>query len=201
MSAVTVIDLLRHGEPQGGRKFRGAVDDPLSALGWEQMRAAVGDVHPWQVVVTSPLTRCAAFAEELAQQNACSLRVEPQFREISFGIWEGRAVAEVEEQHPQALGQFWRDPVAYPIPHGEPLPDFDQRIASAWEALLQQHSGQHLLLVTHGGVIRVLLRQLLDMPLQRIWRIEVPFASLKRIRVHGDALAEPYLVFHNGCPT
>ena len=198
MSAVTIIDLLRHGEPQGGRKFRGAVDDPLSALGWEQMRAAVGATRPWQVVISSPLMRCAAFAAELAEQSACPLHIDDGFREISFGIWEGRAVAEIEEQHPQELGQFWRDPVAYPIPEGEPVPAFDQRIAEAWASLLQRHCGQHLLVATHGGVIRVLLRQLLDMPLQRIWRIEVPFASLTRIRVHCDPLAEPYLVFHNG---
>ncbi len=66
---VTTVDLLRHGEPEGGNKYRGALDDPLSELGWAQMRAATGDRCPWQAIVSSPLRRCAAFARELANRH------------------------------------------------------------------------------------------------------------------------------------
>ena len=68
MNDFTIVDLLRHGEPEGGQMFRGAVDDPLSLRGWEQMRAAVGDCRDWNTVITSPLIRCAAFARELAER-------------------------------------------------------------------------------------------------------------------------------------
>jgi len=198
MNEFTVVDLLRHGEPDGGQKFRGAVDDPLSERGWEQMRTAVGDYRQWEAIISSPLIRCAAFAQELAERLDCPLHIIPAFTEISFGVWEGRSVAEVHETDPRALGQFWRDPVAYPIPDGEPVVDFDQRIGQAWEALLEEYRGRHVLLVTHGGVIRMVLRQLLDMPIRRIWRMEAPFASLTRMRVHRDPESEPHLVFHNG---
>ena len=50
MNDFTTVDLLRHGEPEGGKKFRGAVDDPLSPQGWAQMRTAVGDGRDWQVI-------------------------------------------------------------------------------------------------------------------------------------------------------
>ena len=50
----TVIDLLRHGEPLGGRRYRGQRDDPLSEQGWRQMRASVGGYREWQAVVSSP---------------------------------------------------------------------------------------------------------------------------------------------------
>jgi len=63
---------------------------------------------------------------------------------------------------------------------------------------LECYQGRHVLLVAHGGVIRMVLRQLLEMPVRRIWRIEAPFASLSRMRVHCDPGAEPHLVFHNG---
>ncbi len=198
MNDFTVVDLLRHGEPDGGQKFRGAVDDPLSPAGWEQMRVAVGDYGDWDAIITSPLIRCAAFAEELAERLERSLEIAPGFSEISFGVWEGRSVAEVHQNDPQALGQFWRDPVAYPIPGGEPIAEFDRRIAAAWQTLLERYHGRHVLLVAHGGTIRMVLRQLLEMPLQRVWRIEAPFASLTRIRVHCDPGSEPHLVFHNG---
>lgn len=199
MSGFTQIDLLRHGEPEGGQKFRGSVDDPLSTQGWEQMRAAVGAYQQWQAIISSPLVRCAAFAADLSAQLQIPLDVTPGFREIGFGDWEGRAVAEVHAQEPVALGRFWRDPLTYPIPGGEPLREFDQRISHAWTELLATYQGQDVLVVTHGGVIRVILRQFLDMPLQRIWRLQAPFASLTRLRFYDDPAAEPHLVFHNGC--
>lgn len=198
MSEFTVVDLLRHGEPEGGQKFRGAIDDPLSALGWRQMRATVGTCRDWEAVISSPLRRCAAFARELSEQLNRPLAIDSGFSELSFGIWEGRAVAEVSAAEPAALGRFWRDPVAHPIPQGEPVADFDRRVGRAWDELLRGYRGRHVLLVAHGGVIRMILRRLLEMPLHRIWRIEVPYAALSRIRQHCDPQAEPHLVFHNG---
>ena len=198
MSEFTVVDLLRHGEPEGGQKFRGAVDDPLSERGWGQMRAAVGDYRGWEAVISSPLVRCAAFARELAGHLDRPLEIAAGFSEVSFGVWESRAVADVNAAEPLALARFWRDPVAYPIPGGEPVADFDRRVGQAWELLLKRHRGRHVLLVAHGGVIRMILRRLLDMPLQRIWRLEVPYAAVSRIRRHRDPEAEPHLVFHNG---
>jgi alpha-ribazole phosphatase/probable phosphoglycerate mutase len=198
MSDFTTVDLLRHGEPEGGQKFRGAVDDPLSQRGWEQMRAVVGDYHDWHAIVSSPLIRCAAFAHELAERLNRPLEIVPEFIELSFGVWEGRSVAEVHAADPLALGRFWRDPVAYPIPNGEPVADFDRRVGQAWDALLERYWGRHVLLITHGGTIRMVLRRLLDMPVRRIWRIEVPFAAISRIRLHRDPDSEPHLVFHNG---
>lgn len=198
MSEFTVVDLLRHGEPEGGQKFRGAVDDPLSECGWRQMRAAVGDYRGWEAVISSPLIRCAAFARELAEHLDRPLEIAAGFSELSFGVWERRAVADVNASEPLALARFWRDPVAHPIPQGEPVADFDRRVGQAWETLLERYRGRHVLLVAHGGVIRMILRRLLDMPLRRIWRLEVPYAALSRVRQHDDPESEPHLVFHNG---
>ena len=198
MSDFTIVDLLRHGEPEGGQMFRGAIDDPLSSRGWEQMRAAVGDYRDWDAIITSPLRRCAAFARELAARLDRPLEIVDGFSEISFGVWEGRAVADVHATDPLAIARFWRDPVAHPIPGGEPVEAFDQRISRTWDELMQRHQGRHVLVVAHGGTIRMVLRRLLDMPVQRIWRFEVPFAALSRIRRHCDPEADPHLVFHNG---
>ena len=82
-----------------------------------------------------------------------------------------------------------------PSPNGEPVADFDRRVGQAWGALLERHHGRHVLLVVHGGTIRMVLRRLLDMPVRRIWRFEVPFACVSRIRLHRDPEAEPHLAF------
>lgn len=199
MSDFTTVDLLRHGEPEGGQKFRGAVDDPLSARGWDQMRTAVGDYRAWETIISSPLLRCAAFARLLAEQLRCPLEIDDGFRELSFGAWEGRSVADVHATEAVALARFWRDPVAHPIPGGEPVAVFAERVGWAWDALLERYRGRQILLVAHGGVIRMVLRHLLEAPVQRIWRIEVPFAAVSRIRRPIDPEAEAHLVFHNGC--
>jgi alpha-ribazole phosphatase/probable phosphoglycerate mutase len=198
MSDFTTVDLLRHGEPEGGQMFRGAVDDPLSPRGWEQMRAAVGDYRDWEAVISSPLIRCAAFARELAEHLNLPLEIVNEFSELSFGVWEGRSVADVHATDPLALARFWRDPIGCPIPGGEPVEAFDRRVGQAWETLLERYRGQHVLLIAHGGTIRMVLRRLLEMPVRRIWRIEVPFAAISRIRLHRDPEADPHLVFHNG---
>ena len=64
----TIIDFIRHGEPVGGRAYRGHnIDDPLSEKGWQQMRTAVADHCPWSQLISSPLLRCKDFANELAE--------------------------------------------------------------------------------------------------------------------------------------
>jgi alpha-ribazole phosphatase len=195
--AVTTIDLLRHGEPQGGVRYRGALDDPLSERGWAQMRAAVGQHCPWQTIVSSPLQRCAAFARSLAEQHALPLEIEPGLHEMRFGAWEGRTPTEIMATTPAALERFWRDPLTYPPPEGESLPDCKSRVVAAWQALLARHVGNHVLVVGHGGMIRLVLCHILEIPLQRLWRLEVPYATLSRIRIHGvSPTAEPLLVFH-----
>jgi alpha-ribazole phosphatase/probable phosphoglycerate mutase len=197
---VTTVDLMRHGEPVGGSKYRGQVDDPLSDKGWAQMRAAVADHCPWQAVVSSPLRRCAAFAAELAQRHALPLSLEERFKEIGFGVWEGRTKAEITAQNPDALERFYADPVRHRPPRAEPLSEFQQRIVAAWWDLLQAHAGGQVLLVAHAGVIRMLLSHVLAAPPERMFRIQVPNAAISRIRVDGEGReAAAHLLFHAGC--
>lgn len=197
--AVTIIDLLRHGEPEGGHRYRGRLDDPLSLRGWAQMRAVIGERCPWEVVISSPLRRCLAFAQELAARCRLRLEIEPDFREICFGVWEGCTPVDILADTPQALADFWRDPLSHPPPGGESLAACQTRVEAAWKALLERHAGRHVLLIGHGGVVRLVISHILAMSLNHIWRLEVPYASLSRIRVHGrGADAQPVLVFHSG---
>lgn len=194
----TIIDLLRHGEPVGGRRLRGSQDDPLSDEGWEQMRAAVGDNRPWQKIFSSPLKRCSAFAQELVGVNSTPYEEIPGFQEIRFGRWEGMSPEEIMDAFPGELEGYWRDPTTFSPPEGETLEGFVERVDNHWENLLAAHRGQHILLVCHGGVIRAILNQILEMPLRALWRIEVPYANVSRIRVthFNDYPATSNLVFH-----
>lgn len=197
---VSYVDLLRHGLPEGGTRYRGHRDDPLAAEGWAQMWAAVGEHSPWRRVISSPLSRCAAFARALAERHELPLAVEPRFKEISFGDWEGRHPAEVFETQAEAVRRYWQDPVAHTPPGGEPLTDFAARVTAGWDALVAEMGGEHVLVVAHGGVIRVILAHVLGMPLAGVLRLEVAHAALSRIRLQLDVngAPAPSLVFHGG---
>jgi alpha-ribazole phosphatase/probable phosphoglycerate mutase len=194
---ITTVDLLRHGEPEGGPKYRGSLDDPLSERGWTQLHAAVGLHPPWQGIVSSPLRRCAEFANVLAEQHGLSVQLEDGLREMSFGDWEGRTAADVMATDPQALGRFWQDPVGHPPPGGESLLAWAQRVTTAWQSLVAHYTGQHILVLGHGGMMRVVLCHLLEVPLKHIWRFEIPYATFSRIRIYGTGEdAKLALVFH-----
>lgn len=197
---VTTVDLLRHGECEGGHVYRGSLDLPLSETGWQQLRASTGDAVPWNRIVCSPLQRCARFAEELAGRHALPLEMRDAFREVHFGDWEGRAIADVWREQGSHVRQFFADPVKYAPPNGEPLVAFERRVLAGWQTLLENHRSEHVLLVAHGGTIRVLLAHVLAMPLTRIANLEVPYASASRICIHHSEGQPDFasLVFHNG---
>lgn len=199
LKLVTTLDLMRHGEPVGGRKYRGQLDDPLSEKGWAQMRQAVGEHCPWQAIVSSPLLRCADFARELAARHALPLEMDARLVELGFGAWEGCTAGELTEEDPEALARFRRDPIEYAPPGAEPLIGFRDRILEAWNDLLECHPGEQVLVIAHAGVIRMMVAHALDIPLQHIFRLQVPSAGITRLRVEsdGDDLF-PQLLFHAG---
>jgi alpha-ribazole phosphatase/probable phosphoglycerate mutase len=199
----TLIDIIRHGEPLGGKRYRGQIDDPLSDKGWQQMRDAVADYNPWQVIVTSPLVRCAAFAEELANRHDIPLEFEDRLKEIRWGQWEGSTPAELNSADPLTVARAMRDPLQHRPSDAEDINAFRQRIVDAWQDIAAKHRGKHVLIVAHAGVVRAVLTHLLQIPVENMFRIHVANASITRIQIdlHDD---EPFvkLLFHgNNLPS
>ncbi len=191
MEGIIHIDLLRHGETEGGPRFRGSTDDPLTDIGWDQMRSATNGEPHWDRVISSPLKRCAGFAREFAQQHSLPLTLEQRLSEIHFGAWEGRSAAELMEEDPDALVHFWADPEQHTPPDGEPLTQFQARVLTAWNSIIHAHTGERVLVVTHGGVIRVLLCQVQQRPVGRLLEIEVKHGALYSLRASIDAQENP----------
>jgi len=174
---MTRIALMRHGETLARARFCGETDLELSEHGWQQMRSAAA-ARPWTHIVTSPLRRCAAFALELAAQTRASHRIDPDLREMHFGSWEGRSAAELSESEPEALAAFWADPLHHPPPGGEALASLEARVVRAFARAVEEARNGDLLLVTHGGPIRVLCARRDAIPRERLLSIDVPHAAL-----------------------
>ena len=175
------LDLLRHGQTTAGSGFYGATDVPLSELGWQQMQQAVKDQH-WQQIVSSPLSRCLAFAEQLAEQMGAPLSVEPRLRELNFGDWEARTALHIMQADEQALGLFWQDPYAFTPPNAEPMHAFAARVDQAIDALAERFKDQSVLVVTHAGVMRYLLAKAQGLAPKQLLEVAVEHASLHSLK-------------------
>lgn len=183
----TLIDLIRHGEPEGGPMFRGHTDHPLSTDGWQQMHRAIRPQDEWDLIVSSPLLRCQSFARQLADNQGIPLHLDNRLQEISFGEWEGKTSEQIQAGWSDALNRFWSAPLQNPPPGGEPLQDFHARVMASWTHWQQELAGQKALIVCHGGVIRMILAEVMDIPLSSSFSaLTVPYACRSRLRLDAS---------------
>jgi len=183
------LDLLRHGETELGGGLRGSLDDALTDLGWQQMRSAVAELAleaPWDRIVSSPLQRCARFAEELALKLSLPLQLEAGIQELHFGNWEGIGTAQLMETDAEGLGRFWEDPYSFTPPNGEPVLAFASRVLGVIERLQQSCDGERILLISHGGVMRLLLAQARGLPREQLLQVVVGHGGLFGLAVEAD---------------
>lgn len=180
----TIIDLIRHGEPLGGRAFRGHnIDDALSEKGWEQMWQSIGDDCPWDAVVTSPLSRCHSFARALAEGNDIDVTIVDDLKEVGFGSWEGRTPDQIKADNLKEYEDFYKDPVNNRPPGAEILDSFIQRTTRAFESVCNEHEGQHVLIVAHAGVIRSIVAHTIHATPLGMYKIKIANAGISRIRI------------------
>lgn len=199
---------MRHGEPEGGDILRGRINPVLTDLGWQQMRMAASldssfmatsKTPPWDRVISSPLARCREFAKRaaIAAQTAC--HVEEKWQEIDYGDWDGMPMSRWRQEAAAQFREFREDITALCPPNGEAFMLFRARILAAWQQVSELQEANHVLVVTHGGVMRVVLPSVLGMPLNRSFPLHIPFACISRIKLTWtDGKLSASLIFHNG---
>jgi len=195
-----IIDLLRHGEVEAeGWAFRGSTDLALSEQGWEQLRGVGESLDEMDHIATSPLQRCRLFAEELASKQNTDLIQLDDMREMDFGDWENKSFDELNQLNSSLLNRFWGSPVGIQPPHGEAFDAFALRVIACWDTWVAEADlGTQRLLVAHGGVIRVLLAHIMDMPMHALWRLHLPYASWSRVSLCAGH--QPRVLFMNREP-
>lgn len=178
----TYIDIIRHGEPVGGKVFRGHTDHCLTEQGIEQFQQRIKRLgYRWQHVLSSPLSRCKQSALWLAQEQGVALQIEPNIAEIHFGEWENQAVATVMAR--EDISQLWQDPMNFCAPQGESTAALQLRTLEAWHGVLEKQQGKRVLMVTHGGVMRMLAQHLLELSPSAINKLSLPYAAVMSFKV------------------
>lgn len=179
------IDLVRHGPVVGPAALYGWTDVQL-----QQQAPACLDwlsAQSYQHILSSPLQRCLISAEAQAERLQLKLSIEPDLREMNFGLWDG-VPFDQQSQHWPAQQQFWQQPFAITPPQGESLAAFQQRALKAFE-LHSRYQQQQALWLVHGGVIRVLLATLLNIDLQQsnwLQQLSIAYGSVSRISRYNE---------------
>lgn len=182
---ITQVDLLRHGAVATPHLFCAPASEPLSSEGWSQLQHAT-EMGQWDVVITSPFRRCHDFAHMIKKRLGCEFVIEPRFQEMNFGDWVGLTQKELWQQDAKQLQKLWKQPRSFIAPNGESMDEFRTRVQAAWGDLIDVYQGQRVLLLTHGGVIRVLLAHNLDILYLKTLRFNVLHAHFTRFHVYED---------------
>ena len=190
---MTEIIIIRHGETEWNKtgRFQGHSDVPLSAEGRAQA-AMLGEnlaVDHVDAIYASDLTRAMETAAPLAQRFGLEVISDPQLRELNFGAWEGRNFNDVNAENPNAMKNFYTDPEQADIPESEPFPEFQRRIAGRVREIVAQERGKRIVIVSHGASIRILLADLLSMPIRSIWHLSQLNTAVNKIRFEDDGFA------------
>jgi alpha-ribazole phosphatase len=191
----TNVWLIRHAEPEAQARNRcyGKLDVALSSEGLRQAGAVAETLReqPFTRIYTSPRRRCVQAAEILALRSACPVESSAEFVEMDFGEFEGCSYNEIAESHPEIYRQWMENPTEVRFPGGECFEDVWARVTQAAALLRQRHSGETIGVVSHGGPIRVLIAEALDMPRANIFRLAQGYAAMNLIRYfENSALVE-----------
>jgi probable phosphoglycerate mutase len=186
---MTRFSFVRHGQTDWNRwmRFQGQADPPLNATGMDQAtrlaRRLLAQEPPPDLLISSDLQRARQTAQPLVDGWGCPLQLDAGFREQSFGCLEGLTAEQVQAQYPQ-LWQGWLTQAAdFALPDGgESLASFSARVLGRAKAWAQAQAADHIMVVTHGGVLDMLWRAAHRLPLDGLRQCEIPNTGINRLR-------------------
>jgi len=206
---LTTLILVRHGRTTLTESKRisgsGGADPELSEAGLAdaaavaQELARIGTSGPWAhlkpptAIVTSPIARTRGTAEVIGKALRLDPIVHDGIREISFGSWDGKTNDEARALDPQ-LFESWRGSWDVSPPGGESLRDFDDRVRTARNQILERFAGQTVVVVSHVMPIRGFIRSAFDADIAGYWRPQISPCSISILRLWGGEAAEVTVV-------
>ncbi len=175
-----IIDLIRHTTPKIESGICYGQSDLDLADSFEQEAQCVNKkaLPNYDTIVTSPLQRCKKLALRL---SGTELIEDARIMEYDFGDWESKPWSELTSPHAQA---WMNDFVDLAPPNGESLICMQRRVLHFWAELLDKKH-QHIAVVTHSGVLRIIHAHILETPLKAIFRLEIDYGDIVRVTHHS----------------
>ena len=165
----TVLILIRHGETLWNtqQRMQGSLDSDLTLKGEFQIKA-LGEWMkevPFDYLYCSDSGRARKTAESISKYTGHTLNFDKRLREKNLGIFEGLTSEEAREQYPETFKLFKTAGANYVIDQGESTQQLLDRALEVIEEIRIRHPQKVLVAVTHGGVVRVLMKHVLGIPL------------------------------------
>jgi len=183
----TRLYLLRHGEVESKyhRVFGGKIDMDLSPLGHDQVKALADYFHrhPPQVMYASPMKRVQQTLAPLAAQTSLKPIILPGLREVDFGAWTGLGWEEVYNQFKVSAYDWINQLEEGGIAGAESTTEFRGRVGDSLRQILHHSPGQEIAVVAHGGVIRMLLALILELPFAKTSGFDIEYASITKVKM------------------
>jgi probable phosphoglycerate mutase len=188
---MTRFIVVRHGETRWNVEMRvqGQQNSPLTEEGLAQAEAIARRLakEHFDVLVSSDLGRALQTAQPIARLCGLPVALDSRLRERDFGEGEGLTYDEIDRRWPEVFSRTREtDPDAV-IRGGETRRQFHERVHHAFEALVRQHEGRRVAVVTHGGVLAALYRMVHSIPVGKPHRIPISNASYNAIAFAADA--------------
>jgi broad specificity phosphatase PhoE len=185
MDLLTRLYLIRHGEVEKAyhKVFGGRIDMELSPLGHEQVRAIARFLRaaPPDVMYASPMRRVQQTLAPLAEETRLKPILLEGLREVDFGAWTGLSWDEVLQKHGVSAYSWLHQLDEGTIERAETVPEFRKRVETSLDTILAEAPGKTVAVICHGGVIRMLLSILLDLPFRKMSIFEIEYASVTKI--------------------
>jgi len=184
----TRLVLIRHGEVEEKyhRIFGGRIDMNLSPRGLEQATALAQYLRskPIEAVYASPMKRVQQTLAPYAVNGAPTPTVLPDLREVDFGDWTGHNWEGIQTMFGLSAYDWLELLDQNRIPNAETGAMYRARIEACARLIVGNHPGQLVAVFCHGGVIRMLLSVVLNLPLTAFAHFDVDYASLTEVELH-----------------
>jgi alpha-ribazole phosphatase len=153
------ILFVRHAQTDMAGRFCGHSDPELNALGRLQLSQLLEELRVEKIgeVYSSDLRRARQTASEVAREFGVSLSVRSSLREIDFGEWEGLCWEKIEARDGEYARRWMEEYPQLSAPGGERFCDFERRVLDEVDSLCEKAKSRKIAVVTHAGVMRVVL--------------------------------------------
>lgn len=182
--------IVRHGETaeNAANIWQGQLDTELSPIGLRQAAAVARSLKdvPFQAIYASDLKRAAATAAAIAAAHGLTVRPTKGLREIDVGRWSGLNYDQARERDPEAYARLMADPVNAKRPDGESWADLQRRVSLAFRDIAAAHVNETVCIVGHGGTIRALLADVLQLGFESARRLAMDNTGVTVIAGKGD---------------
>ena len=181
--------LVRHGKIEGeASRYYGHIDIGLSQEGVKQVemlrdRLASQNLN---VVYSSDLKRAFDTAEIIAAAHKLTVIPRSDLRELDFGKFAGMTFDEMKKHYRRAVRLLSGQEPDISAPGGESLRQMSNRIQRFVAEVQKQPPERRLLVVAHGGSLKVLLCLLLGISLEHWRQFRLDYASLTVVETYPE---------------